>query len=278
MDENLIVDERQAPLDGAEQATVELHLRNGNLNVSGGATELVDATFKYSNPARRPEMEVSRDGGVVEVEIEQPEVIQSERREINRWNIALNSNVPTELNTAVSSGNAKLDLTDVNLTALDLESSSGSTAVRLAGDYPSLDEVAVNGSSGNIELDLSGTFAVMERLDIETSSGSLDLELTGQYQLLRKCKIATRSGSVRLDLGGIWQHNANIRLDVTSGSIQIRTPPDAGVIAIARVTSGKVSASGFISKNGELHNSSVGVSDITLRLVLDVTSGNIEIV
>ena len=156
-----------------------------------------------------------------------------------RWDIGLNPSVPTDLTVDGGSGSANLDLSTINLTALNIDVGSGSFDITIPtsrdGYTASLEggsgslrvliadnqnlNLKINGASGSIKIDLPANSAVrIESLD----SGSGSLSIPGRFTKIQN------SGNRD---EGIWQSNnfdtekesIVIQIvDIGSGSITIR--------------------------------------------------------
>lgn len=156
-----------------------------------------------------------------------------------RWDIGLNPSVPTDLTVDGGSGSANLDLSTINLTALNIDVGSGSFDITLPtsqdgytanveGGSGSLRvlitdnqnlNLKINGASGSIKIELPANGAVrIESLD----SGSGSLSIPSRFTKIQN------SGNRD---EGIWQTNnfdtENNHLviqivDIGSGSIAIR--------------------------------------------------------
>jgi hypothetical protein len=99
-------------LGGAESLRVEINMAAGELDVSGGANELLEADFSYNVAELEPEVEVS--GGTLIVRNPDVEVgigswwdLDDYRHE---WDLRLNDDVPIEMSVEMGAGSADLEL------------------------------------------------------------------------------------------------------------------------------------------------------------------------
>ncbi|MDQ3526034.1 MAG: toast rack family protein, partial [Chloroflexota bacterium] len=76
------------PAGGATSARVEIGMAVGELRISGGATELMDADFTYDDELE-PEVEYRVDGGQGVLTVKQGSK-KNVRSTQNEWNIRLN--------------------------------------------------------------------------------------------------------------------------------------------------------------------------------------------
>jgi hypothetical protein len=147
-------------LGDATAARVEIDMGAGELDVAGGAAELLEANFTYNVAELKPEVDYS--GGTLTVRT--PNVITGIASLFDladyryEWNLRLNDDVPMELRVNVGAGQTDLKLGSLSLTRLD-----------------------VAGGAGEILVDLSGS-ASLTRLDIAVGAGALTVDLTGAWQ------------------------------------------------------------------------------------------------
>ncbi len=118
-----------------------------------------------------------------------------------RWDIALSSRLPLELEIDAGSGSSTLDLHRLQLTELKLDVGSGSVRADLPATESRYD-AQVDGGSGSCTLNLADGVDV----SLQADAGS---------------------GSVKIEIGD--QSDVNLRLDGGSGSITIDVPNDAAV-------------------------------------------------
>ncbi len=147
-------------LGDASSVRVEIDMGAGELNVAGGAAELLEANFTYNVAELKPEVDYS--GGRLTVRT--PDVttgiasLWDAADYRYEWDLRLNDDVPMELQVSVGAGRTDLKLGSLSLTRLD-----------------------VAGGAGEILVDLSGS-ASLTRLDIGSGAGALTVDLTGAWQ------------------------------------------------------------------------------------------------
>lgn len=142
-----------------------------------------------------------------------------------RWDVGLTTVIPLSLNLRTSSGNMNLDLSTFDLSAVQLESTSGSVDVRLPAVTESL-PVAFTTSSGSVT--------------VHTAEAS-QLDLTGR----------TTSGAITIELP--QNASGTISLASSSGSITVNVPDDAAIrLEIQSNSSGSVSVlNGMVQTSGD---------------------------
>jgi hypothetical protein len=276
---DLQTESRSVDLGDADSVDVELDMSSGEMNIAGGADELLNADFRYNVAAWKPEIKYNVRGGQGKLIVRQPGVrggiIGGNVR--NEWDLRLNDDVAMNLNIDLSSGDCYLNLGSSSLKTLDIDTSSGDVKANLVGDQPSLKEIEMDGSSGDISLDLSGDYPSLSTMEIESSSGDIDAYLAGNYSSLSHVKIDTSSGDAFVDLAGTWNRNAQVEMDASSGDITLRLPRDIGVYVNAHSSSGDIRASGFRLEGRDYVNDAYGESEVTLNVKASSSSGNIEL-
>jgi Domain of unknown function (DUF4190)/N-terminal domain of toast_rack, DUF2154 len=245
--------------DGGTTIDARFDINNGNLNITGGAGILMEGKFTYNVKEWRPVVNYAVTGSSGELTVRQPSTewwrwLQWLKGK-NTWDIRLGGTAPINLKTNHSWGRSTLDLGGVNLSALDSSSSAGDLAVRLPGAFPSLKDVRLDQSAGRVKLVMDGDYPTMETLDVENSAGAIDVSLTGN-----------------------WTRGINGTIDNSAGAITLRLPRDAGVYVVAKTSAGEVNASGMDSRAGDVYvNDSYGKSPVTLKLSVENSAGNIDL-
>jgi hypothetical protein len=186
----LQTESRSIELGGADSVRVEIEMGAGELDVAGGAGELLQADFAYNVAEFKPQ--VTYDDGLLV--IRQPEVegrasvwdVDEYRYE---WNLRLNADVLMEMSVSLGAGRTDLDLGSLSLTGLDIDA-----------------------GAGEITADLSGASS-LTRLGVKMGVGGLDLDLTGDWQQDLDAKIEGGVGEATLRL----PRTAGVRVEVQGG-------------------------------------------------------------
>jgi hypothetical protein len=123
------------PLEGAERARIRLHYGAGRLNVSGAAPagQLVDGTFGAG-----ADYDVRRDGTTLDVDVRGLRDMWfrmfDPRNWTERgldWDFAFSSEIPLDLSVESGAGETRLDLSELRVTYLNLQTGMGATKVTL---------------------------------------------------------------------------------------------------------------------------------------------------
>jgi len=163
-------------LGDAESVRVEIKMAAGELDVSGGANELLEADFSYNVAELEPEVEYS--GGTLIVRNPDVEVgvgswwdLDDYRHE---WDLRLNDDVPMEMSVEMGAGSADLELGSLSLTRLGVETGAGDVTVDLSGSS-SLTRLEVEVGAGQVTVDLTGNW--QDDLDANVNGGVGELTL-----------------------------------------------------------------------------------------------------
>lgn len=199
------------PLDSAQSLEADIRMNAGELKLEGGATGLLDATFRTNVERWKPEVDYRLEGtrGVLLIEQPRHEGLSWGRAE-NNWNIRLNDDLPVDITAKFGAGEAHLDLGRLTIKDLNLKMGVGDLTVDLT-DYSRQGfsglikggvghatlylpkgigvRVSVHGGLGSIDAtgfkidhrvytnDAYGSSATSIDLTVEAGIGSLDLRL-----------------------------------------------------------------------------------------------------
>ena len=136
---------------GAESVDVTINMGVGELEVSGGADNLLDAEFTYNVEDWRPQVNYNVSGNRGELTISQPEsdiegIPDGSVR--NEWRLRLNNAIPMSLNANLGVGTSNLDLSGLTLTGLVVRTGVGETTIDLSGDWQQGFDVNIEGGVG----------------------------------------------------------------------------------------------------------------------------------
>jgi len=122
-------------LGDAETVDVEIKIGAGELDVSGGADELLEATYTYNVDELEPEATYS-EGKLI---VQHADVKGGIRTFFdlddyrNEWDLRFNEDVPMEMNIDLGAGRSNLTLGSLALTSLDINAGAGDVALDLSG-------------------------------------------------------------------------------------------------------------------------------------------------
>jgi len=189
---------------GADTVDIFLEMAAGEIAVQGGASQLAEMEFVYSNEDWKPLVDYSVSGGEGELRIEQPRKmdIGSYRYE---WDVKLNNEIPMTLDVKLGAGENNLDLSQLDISRLDLEVGAGNLELDLRGDRSRDLDVRVRGGVGEVTVILPREIGVRAEIQGgigEVSSDGLNQE-NGAY--INEAYGQTET-SIHLDIeGGIGE-------------------------------------------------------------------------
>ena len=109
--------------ENAQSVRANLRMGAGELNLTGGADQLMEADFAYNVPDWKPKVNYDVSGDMGELTVRQGDGggvrLGGDAR--NEWDIRLNDEVPTNLSVQIGAGESDLDLDDLTLSGLELE-------------------------------------------------------------------------------------------------------------------------------------------------------------
>jgi len=197
------------PLESARSARIKLDHGAGRLNIQAGAlsTELLNGAF-----GAEVETNTHLDGDQLKVKLRNfPHFWAWYPGESLDWDIHLNGEIPLSLKIDSGASSSTLDLTDLKVVDLDIDTGASSTEVNLPAD------------AGNT------------RVDIDSGAASLNLRIpTG---VAARIRVKSGIASVNVDSnrfppqdGGLYQsadyataaNRADITIDTGVGSVEIK--------------------------------------------------------
>jgi hypothetical protein len=162
--------------ENAQTVRTNLKMGAGELNVSGGADQLMEADFAYNVADWKPEVnyDVSGEEGELTVRQGSGGGVRLGGDARNEWDIAFNDEVPTNLSVQMGAGESDLDLDDLTLTGLDLEMGAGRTTIDLTGAYQRDLVASIQGGVGQATVQLPSEVGV--RVEAQGGLGEINAE------------------------------------------------------------------------------------------------------
>src|ERR687894_1008580 len=134
----------------AQSARAQLKMGAGELNLTGGADQLMEGDFSYNVLDWKPKVSYDVSGQKGELVVEQGSAnggnLSGGAR--NEWDISLNDEVPTDLVVQLGAGESNLDVDSLTVTGLDLQMGAGKSTVDLTGDYAQDFDASIEGGVG----------------------------------------------------------------------------------------------------------------------------------
>jgi hypothetical protein len=166
-------------LGDSQSVRVEINFGAGDLEVTGGAEELLEAEFTYNVARLKPEVEYTNGRLVVRhPEVTGLPVLQGIADFRNEWDLRFNNEVPMDLKVEMGAGNLDLQLAGLSMTALAINLGAGNSAVDLSGDWVRDLDVTIDTGAADTSVRLPREVGAR----VEVESGPHTIEATGLTQ------------------------------------------------------------------------------------------------
>jgi len=148
-----------------DSARAKLQMGAGELNLTGGADQLMEADFSYDVADWKPRVSYDVSGAEGDLVVKQGSGggVRLGGKARNEWDISLNDEMPTDLVVQMGAGESDLDLDSLSLTGLDLQMGAGKTTVDLTGDYTQDFDASIKGGVGEATVLLPSEVGVRAR-------------------------------------------------------------------------------------------------------------------
>src|SRR5215216_5009502 len=139
-------------LKNAQTARAQLKMGAGELHITGGADQLMDADFSYNVSEWKPKVTYDVSGQKGELVVKQGGANSGslDGKARNEWDISFNEEVPTDLVVQMGAGESDLDLDSLTLKGVDLQMGAGKSTVDLTGDYSQDFDATIEGGVGEV--------------------------------------------------------------------------------------------------------------------------------
>jgi hypothetical protein len=177
-------------LGDADAVTVAIQMGAGELDVSGGASELLQVK------------DSGVEGGIASL-LDLDEFH-------NEWDLKLNEDVPMQMAIDLGAGRSNLVLGALHLTSLNINGGAGEVTIDLTGDWQDDLDAQIAGGLGNLNLRLpSGAGA---RIAVETGVGSVEASgLARDGDTYTNEVYGTSDVTLSIDIeGGVGQINLDV--------------------------------------------------------------------
>lgn len=175
---DLISENLNVKPDGASSVHASFSMGAGKITLSGGATGLMDACFKYDIESLKPIINYQVKSQKGELKVEQPENSRSFNTDNTKyeWKIKLNERMPLDMTLKLGVGESFIELGKLNIR-----------------------NISIKAGTGLMFLDFTG-FPSARKLDIETGAGKSTIDLSGKWKQNLKVYITCGVGKTRLIL------------------------------------------------------------------------------
>lgn len=211
--------EESVELGGAERVEARITMGAGLLEITGGASALMDGTFIYNVAKWEPEVTYSIQNGAGRLMVEQPDTRDSFPAELGNiryeWEVSLNENVPLDLHVDMGAGEGKLELDNLRIDNFSFEGGAGEVNIDLSGSTAS--DLEIRMGAGKVTLDLSGDWRQNLSADIRGGIGTATVLLPREVGV--RVETSGGLGQVRADdlnrEGSVYTNDAYGDTEVT---------------------------------------------------------------
>lgn len=134
----LRVESRSVPVGSAGSVVVDVNMGQGNLTLSGGASNLLDANFTYNVDAWKPDLKYNENGKQGDLRVDQARsdgLIKTPDGVRNDWDLRLKDGVPLTLRGNLGAGSSLLKLGGLAISELDMSTGAGEVTLDLSGEW-----------------------------------------------------------------------------------------------------------------------------------------------
>jgi hypothetical protein len=222
-------------LNGNEAIVADIEMGAGELTIGSGASELMEARFRFNVEEMQPEIEFDSDRLRVitpSVDIGFDSLWDIDDYQ-NEWDLTFNDGVEIAMYVDVGAGSSQLDLGDLQLTELHVDAGAGETRVDLSGSQY-LTELSIDAGVGELSIDMRGNWAQGLRADLRAGVGSLTLWLPSETGV----QIEVDGGITDIDTTGLDRNGRIYTNDAfSSAGDNLVIHIDAGVGSIDLIVS-----------------------------------------
>lgn len=216
--EDLRTESETVPLDNAGAVVAEISMGAGELTLHAGTPALMEANFTYNVAVWRPEVDYSVDQSGEEnigrLFVRQPAEVEFDSNLTNfryQWEVHLNNEVPIDLRVELGAGNANIDASELDLTALDIAAGAGNVTVDLSGERQRDLAASIRGGVGSLTVLLPGDAGVK----VDVSGGLGQVVATGLSRnedgSFVNAAFDTAENTIVLDIeGGVGEINLEV--------------------------------------------------------------------
>lgn len=161
--------------------------------------------------------------------------------------VGLARGVPLDLSLSLGACDATLDLSNLAVRRMQLESGASQTTVTFGTPNP----------------------VQMSLLELDIGAAGLTVKSLGNAHA-SKVAVTTGVGGAELDLGGSWSGTMNLTVRAALGGITVHVPADVGIEARVSKTLGSLDAPDLTARDGAYYSSNWGTA--TRKVVIDATA------
>ena len=240
----------ESALTDVETNKISIEMGAGQLNISGGATSLIEGTIEYNVDEWVPSVDRSSD----EITLSQTtdsNIGIPDGDILNRWDLKF-GDYPIDLELATGAYEGDLNLSGLSITNLYISDGASKATIRFDSLNPvQMDELIYKTGASDVELLGLGNANVSE---ISFDSGV---------------------GSYTLDFSGDVQHDIDVRVESGMSDMTIIIPSDVRAIVVMSGALSNVDATGTWTMSGTTYE--CGSSGPLITINLDMAVGNLNL-
>jgi len=141
----------------ATRAHVDIDMSAGDLEVTSGATKLLEGDFDFNIPALKPTIAYAVDGGTGTLKVSQGSASGNYE---NKWRLSLDEMTPVDLSVTLGAGDVRLVLGRLNLQKLTIRLGAGDLDVDLRGMPARSYSVNVQAGAGDTKIQLPASVGI----------------------------------------------------------------------------------------------------------------------
>jgi hypothetical protein len=193
---------------GAESVVTKIEMPAGTLSIEGGANQLLNADFTYTDDMGEPKVDYRMSGKSGRLEI-----TQHEHSGIHfgsghdEWKLRF-GDVPMELEIQMGAGEGQLELQRMDLSRLKIEMGAGEVTVNLNGDHKRDLSVDIQGGVGSatirlpkdvgVQVRASGGIGSVDYGGLREEAGAYVNDAYGKSRVTIRMNIEGGVGEIRL--------------------------------------------------------------------------------
>jgi N-terminal domain of toast_rack, DUF2154 len=219
----LQTESQSVELRDAESVQVEINMGAGNLDVTAGADNLLEADFTYNVAKLKPQVKYT-DGTLI---VWQPSskglpAFQGITDYRNEWGLRLSDEVPMDLRVNLGAGTSNLKLAGLSLTGLDVILGAGEYMIDLSGDWIRDLHVSIDTGAANIRLRLPKDLGV--RVQVEAGPHTIEAtDLTQDGDVYTNAAYGVSDVTMQVDIEtGIGQINLEVEDEAATDTSPVK--------------------------------------------------------
>jgi predicted membrane protein len=213
--------------DDADEVRVQLKMGAGELQIDGGADELLEADFSYNVADWEPEVDYHITDGNGRLTVRQP---RSDKLSIRgniryEWDLKFNDDVPLDMRIECGAGQSDIELSSLNITKLDMKLGAGDVDIDLSNNT-SLTDFELDMGAGNVSVNLNGDWEHNVDVSIQGGVGQTTIYLPENIGV----RVRVDKGIGDVDTSGLYRDgNTYVNKDYEESDTTIEVNIQAGI-------------------------------------------------